>query len=289
MKRRAKGGVFWLLASGTVMLLAIVLAPFAVVVAGSVLNTNFLGMSTEQWAGGAGTSLLSSHWFGYVWDLYHASLAFSVRLALLSTFFCLLLGLPAGYALAQGHFRGQRLFEAVVMLPLALPGIVLSIALIQAYAAIRGSWWLIFGGHLIYTLPFMVRIIINALHSFDCTELDLCARGMGANFPQRFAWVVLPNLRRAMTSGCLMVFAVSWGEFNVSYLLNTPLHQTYPAALYATYTSNSFQVAGAATTIFLCGIVPALLAIQLLAGEARSETGLASSSSPETGIQSSAV
>ena len=69
-----------------------------------------------------------------------------------------------------------------------------------------------------------------------------------------------------MIAGSLMVFAVSWGEFNVSYLLNTPLHQTYPAALYATYTSNSFQVAGAATTIFLGGIVPALLAIQLLDG-----------------------
>ena len=268
MKRRAQGGIFWLLAICTLMMLATILAPFAVVVAGSVLNTSFLGMSTEQWAGGAGKSLLSFHWFGYVWNLYHASFGFSVRLALLSTLFCLLLGVPGGYALAQGDFPGCRLWETIVMLPLALPGIVLSIALIQAYAAIRGSWWLIFGGHLMYTLPFMVRIIINALRSFDSLELDLCARGMGVSFPQRFAWVVLPNLRHAMTSGCLMVFAVSWGEFNVSYLLNTPLHQTYPAALYATYTSNSFQVAGAATTIMLCGIVPALLAIQMLGKEA---------------------
>ncbi len=271
MKRRGRGGVFWLWASCTLLMLTVVLAPFVVVVAGSMLNTSFLGLSTEQWAGGAGTSLVSFHWFGYVWDLYHASLGFSVRLALLSTLFCLILGVPGGYVLALENFPARRLFEAIVMLPLALPGIVLSIALIQAYAAVRGSWWLIFGGHLIYTLPFMVRIVINALRSFDCTELDLCARGLGANFPQRFAWIVLPNLRRAMTSGCLMVFAVSWGEFNVSYLLNTPLHQTFPAALYATYTSNSFQVAGAATTIFLCGVVPALLAIQLLGAGVRAE------------------
>lgn len=118
----------------------------------------------------------------------------------------------------------------------------------------------------------MVRIVAGALRSFDFAALDLCARGLGAGFGQRFAWVYLPNLRRAMVTGSLMVFAVSWGEFNVSYLLNTPLHQTFPAALYATYTSNSFQVAGAATTIFLGGIVPALLAIQFLGGEARSQT-----------------
>ena len=277
MNERPTSGKFWLLASGTMLLLTVVLAPFAVVVAGSVFNTSFLGLSTEQWAGQSGSSPLSFHWFGYVWGLYHASLAFSLRLALLSTLFCLLIGVPGGYGLARTAFPGKRLLEALVMLPLALPGIVMSIALIQAYAAVRGSWWLIFGGHLLYTLPFMVRMIVNTLRSFDFAELDLCACGLGANFLQRFAWIFLPNLRSAMLSGSLVVFAVSWGEFNVSYLLNTPLHQSYPAALYATYTSNSFQVAGAATTIFLCGIVPALLAIQIFGGEARSEIAGAAS------------
>ncbi|MBE7210645.1 MAG: ABC transporter permease subunit [Gluconacetobacter diazotrophicus] len=270
--RRRGGGGFWLLAAGTALLLVCVSAPFAVVVAGSVLNTSFLGLSTEQWAGETGTSVFSLHWFGYVWGLYHEALAFSLRLAVLSTLACLLLGVPGACGLALGRFPGRAWLEVLVNLPLALPGIAMSIALIQAYAAVRGSWWLIFGGHLLYTLPFMVRIVAGALRSFDLAALDLCARGLGAGFGQRFAWIFLPNLRRAMVSGCLMVFAVSWGEFNVSYLLNTPLHQTFPAALYATYTSNSFQVAGAATTIFLGGIVPALLAIQVLGGEARSQT-----------------
>ncbi len=267
-----RGGGFWLLAAGTAALLVCVSAPFAVVVLGSVLNTSFLGLSTEQWAGKTGTTLFSFHWFGYVWDLYHESLGFSLRLASLSTGACLLLGVPGACALVLGRFPGRAWLETLVALPLALPGIALSIALIQAYAAVRGSWWLIFSGHLLYTLPFMVRIVAGALRSFDFAALDLCARGLGAGFRQRFAWIILPNLRRATVSGSLMVFAVSWGEFNVSYLLNTPLHQTFPAALYATYTSNSFQVAGAATTIFLGGIVPALLAIQFLGGEARSQT-----------------
>jgi putative spermidine/putrescine transport system permease protein len=227
------------------------------------LNTSFLGLSTEQWAGQSGASIVSFHWFGYVWELYRGSLFFSLRLAFLSTLLCLLIGVPGAYALAQPGFRGRRFLETLTMLPLALPGIALSIALIQTYAAARGSWWLILGGHLLYTLPFMIRIVLNALQSFDLAALELCARGLGANPWQRFGLVVLPNLRAAMISGSLAVFAVSWGEFNVSYLLNTPLHQTFPAALYATYTSNSFQVASAATCIFLGGLVPLLLLMQM--------------------------
>jgi putative spermidine/putrescine transport system permease protein len=261
---------FWLLAALTLLLLLIVLSPFALVVAGAVLNTSFLGMSTEQWASNAGRALFSFHWFGYVWELYHGSFYFSLRLSLLSTLLGLVIGVPGGFALVRSNFPGAGALEAFVMLPLAMPGIALSIALIQAYAVIRGSWWLILCGHLLYTLPFMVRLVTDALRSFDAAGLEVCAQGLGANFRQRFVLVILPNLRHAMTSGALMVFAVSWGEFNVSFLLNTPLNQTYPAALYATYTSNSFQVGSAATVIFLMVSIPALLAIQWLGGKSHS-------------------
>ncbi|MDB6138024.1 MAG: binding--dependent transport system inner rane component family protein, partial [Verrucomicrobiaceae bacterium] len=272
MRRQARPASFWLLAVLTLVLLAVVLLPFAVVIAGAVLNTSFLGISTEPWAGDAGASIISFHWFGYVWDLYHNSFYFSLRVAVLSTLLCLLIGVPGGYVLAQPGLPGRRLAEAVVMLPLALPGIAMSIALIQAWAMIRGSWWLILGGHLLYTIPFMVRVVIDGLRSFDRAELEACARGMGATFWQRFRMIVLPSLRPSMVAGSLMVFAVSWGEFNVSYLLNTPVHQTYPAALYATYTSNSFQVGSAATVIFLCVVVPALLGIQWLGGRPGAST-----------------
>lgn len=266
MMSHTRGLSFWLLAALTLALLVIVLAPFAVVVAGAVLKTSFLGISSEQWAGGQDASPVSFHWFGYVWGLYHDAFFFSLRLGLLSTVLCLLIGVPGGYALATPGLRGGRLLESVVMLPLALPGIAMSIALIQAYAVVRGSWWLILGGHLLYTLPFMVRLVINGLRSFDVAGLERSAQGLGAGFVQRFMLVVLPNIRQPVISGALLVFAASWGEFNISYLLNTPLNQTYPAALYATYTSNSFQVGSAATVIFLAVILPVLLAIQWMGG-----------------------
>lgn len=264
MPKRARRREFWALLGVTLALLVVVLAPFVVVVLGSFLNASLLGVSTEQWAAGS-ESFVTLKWFRYVFDLYGSSLFFSVKLALLSVLLCLFIGVPGGYVIARHRLD---FLETLALLPLSLPGIALSIGLIQAFAIVRGAWWLILAGHLLYTLPFMVRLVTGALRSFDLARLEACAQTLGASFPQRFRLVVLPNLRHAMTVGSLLVFAVSWGEFNVSYLLNTPLHQTYPAALYATYTSNSFAVAGAATTIFLAVIIPLLLAMQWIGGDA---------------------
>jgi len=266
--KKSPGFGYWGLQAYTWVLLILVISPFVVVTLGAFINTSLLGISTEQWSGDSGTSSVTFHWFGYVWDLYRDTLFFSVRLATLSAVFCLFIGVPGGYMIVRHRNLATNLLEATVMLPLALPGISFSIALIQAYAVVRGSWWLILGGHLLYTMPFMVRLVTGVLRSLNLEALENTARSLGAGPWQRFFYVVLPNLRNALITGALLAFAISWGEFNVSFLLNTPLHQTYPAALYATYTSNSFQVGSAATVIFLIVLTPTLWIIQRIGGSA---------------------
>ena len=78
-----------------------------------------------------------------------------------------------------------------------------------------------------------------------------------------------------MIVGSLLVFAISLGEFNASFLLNTPINQTFPAALYDSYTNDSFQVSSAATSIFMFVVVPVLLAIQFIGGKQMKEIGSA--------------
>jgi putative spermidine/putrescine transport system permease protein len=250
----------------TWFLLLVVVSPILVVVLGAFLNASFLGVASEQWAGRNGASVFNHGWFMYVFHLYGGTMRFSLILALLSVAICATVSLPAAYVLVRSKFLGVRLLEEVTLLPLSIPGIALSIGLIQAYIIVRGQWWLILCGHLLYTVPLMVRVLTNALRSFDAEQLQTAAQSLGASWWQRFVFVVIPNLRHSLVVGSLLVFAVSWGEFNVSYLLNTPLHQTFPAALYATYTANSFPVSSAATTIFLAIIIPVLLALQWLGG-----------------------
>jgi putative spermidine/putrescine transport system permease protein len=251
----------------TWILLAIVAAPVLVVLAGAFLDPSLLGVSSERWVADAAPSMWAPGWFGYIFGLYGSSMRFSLLLALLSVAICTLVSVPAAYAIVRSESRLAKVLEEIALLPLSIPGIALSIGLIQAYVIVRGQWWLILCGHVIYTIPLMMRVVVNALRGVDLEKLQNTAQSLGANRRQRFFYVVVPNLRHSIIVGSLLVFAISWGEFNVSFLLNTPLHQTYPAALYSTYTANSFAVSSAATTIFLAVIIPVLLALQLVGGK----------------------
>lgn len=244
------------------LLATAVLLPVVVVVAGALFPTLRLGTTSEQWVTG-GEGFVSLKYFAYVLELYSRPLAYSALLALTSVVVGLALALPAAYALVRHRFPGATLLEELALLPLAVPGIAVAIALIQTWSLMRGEWWFVAVGHVLYTLPLLLRTLLHALRG-DAFELEAAAATLGAGPWQRFRHVTWPRLRRPASLGALIVAAVSWGEFNASFLLATPLHQPFPAALYATYTSNSFAVSSAATAIFLAGIVPLLFAIQWL-------------------------
>ncbi|BCS53239.1 ABC transporter permease [Geobacter sp. SVR] len=246
----------------TAALMALILLPLLAVVLGSCVNVSLLGLSSDLWSGNR-HELLDFSAFGYILEHYGDWAFFSLELALACVVICLLAAVPAGYAVVRHPFPGSGVLEELVLLPLSLPGITLSIALLSTYGELRGPL-LVLAGHLLYTIPFMFKVVTATLRSFDVARLEDAARSLGASLFQRLFLVVLPNLRHAMTIGSLLVFAVSWGEFNVSFLLNRGRPQTFPAVLYDTYTNQSIQISSAATTIFLAIVIPALIAVQWL-------------------------
>ena len=226
------------------LLLAVVAAPLAVVVAGSVLNPRFPGVTSESWEAGS----RHATWFSYVLSLYGRHLARSAVLALCVVALAFVLGAPAAYGLSRRKDAFARAMAVLLDAPLAVPGLATLAA-----------------GHLIYALPFFVRAAGNALSGGNVPELEEAAAVSGAGRWQRFRRVVLPIARPGLLAGALMAFTISWGEFNVSFLLATPTTSTFPSALYLTYTTNSFPVAAAATTLFLAAAVPALALLQRIA------------------------
>ena len=244
-----------------VLLLVVVVAPLVVVVIGSAVDTSLLGLTSESWQQDA--SALS--WFSYVMELYGEHLLRSVWLALAVVAGAFLIGFPAAYALARRSDAFSATVRVLLDAPLAIPGLTVGIGLLLAYPAGRASGATLAAGHLLYALPFFVRAATNALSAAGLPELEEAAAAAGANAWQRLQRVVLPLARPGLLAGALMAFTISWGEFNVSFLLATPTTQTFPAALYLTYTTNSFPVAAAATTLFLAAATPALLLLQRIA------------------------
>jgi putative spermidine/putrescine transport system permease protein len=151
------------------------------------------------------------------------------------------------------------------------------LALILAYGQMRGfrsSYAFIWVGHMVFTLPFMVRTVAAAFARPELKSLDEAARSLGANFGQRFLGVLVPAVAPAIAAGALMVFTLSVGEFNLTWMLHTPLMRTLPVGLADSYASMRLEVGSAYTLVFLLVILPVLWGLQAAASLLQSRYGL---------------
>lgn len=211
---------------------------------------------------------LTLRWVFEVWNSYRDTIFRSIGIAVACLGITVLLGVPAAYALARSGNRLARLFEELIMLPVAVPGLATALALIATYGTLGGfrtSWSFILVGHVVFTLPFMVRAVLAVLYSIDLATLEEGAASLGANFRQRFFDIVLPNCRNGILAGALMVVTLSIGEFNLTWLLHTPLTKTLPVGLADAYASLRLEIGSAYTLVFFLMIVPLLIAMQAFA------------------------
>ncbi|WP_342618619.1 ABC transporter permease subunit [Rhodoferax sp. GW822-FHT02A01] len=231
-----------------------------------VVLSMLAGVTTNYIAGLQ--SGLTTRWLFEVWDGYRDTLFRSIGIALACLVITLLLGVPAAYALARMRNRLARWVEELLVLPVAVPGLATALALIATYGgwgSFRTSWVFILIGHVLFTLPFMVRSVLAVLLAIDLKTLEEGAASLGASFRQRFFDLVLPNCRNGILAGALMVVTLSMGEFNMTWLLHTPLTKTLPVGLADAYASLRLEIGSAYTLIFFLMIVPLLWAMQTLA------------------------
>jgi len=219
------------------------------------------------------TSGLTLRWVGEVWTLYGETVFRSLLVALSCLGVTLVLGVPAAYVLAKRRTRLSRLIEELLVMPVAVPGLAIALALLISYGGWRGfrtSWLFILTGHVLFTLPFMVRAVLAVIAAIDLKALEEGAASLGAGFLQRLATVVLPNCRSGILAGALMVVTLSMGEFNLTWMLHTPLTKTLPVGLADSYASMRLEIGSAYTLIFFVMIVPLLVGLQWLTSPRRS-------------------
>jgi putative spermidine/putrescine transport system permease protein len=220
---------------------------------------------------------LTLQWVVQVWELYSDTIFRSLVIALATLGVTLVVGIPAAYALHLRSDRFSRAIEEIITLPLAIPGLALALALLLTYGGFsdfRRSWLFILAGHAVFTLPFMVRSVLAMFGAIDVKTLDEGAASLGASPWRRFRDVIVPNAAPGILAGSLMVVTLSLGEFNLTWMLHTPLTKTLPVGLADSYASMRLEVASAYTLVFFVMIIPLLIAMQIFAGYRRSPTVL---------------
>ena len=256
MKKKTK--LFYIQLILTLLVCAFLIVPVVQSVTAGLTTNYIVGLKSG----------LTLQWFVKVWELYRDTIFRSIMIGLVCLGCTLVLGVPAAYTMVKRQNRFTRVFEELLVTPLAVPGLATALALIISYGGFthfRRSWVFILVGHVIFTLPFMVRSVIAVMSSINLNQFEEGAASLGAGFWNRFFHIAIPNSMPGILAGSLMVFTLSIGEFNLTWMLHTPQTKTLPVGLADSYASMRLEIGSAYTIVFFLMIIPLLVAMQWVA------------------------
>jgi multiple sugar transport system permease protein len=189
------------------------------------------------------------------------SLFRSIQVALVTLTLSLLLGAPAGYAIARYAFRGRNAFRLIILSTRAFPIVILSIPLAVTFIqwGIYDTIWAVALMHTALALPFAVLITSSIFISVP-RELEEAAQTLGCNPIQAFLKVALPLALPGLAAAALFTFVLSWNEVFAAVIL-TLRERTLPAHVLSVLTQSPVPFRFAAGFFLL---VPSLVVIFII-------------------------
>jgi putative spermidine/putrescine transport system permease protein len=146
-------------------------------------------------------------------DGLRASVIIGLANALLAT----LAGTAAAIAIHRYRFRGRAFLQAFVMLPVALPAIVLGLGLLYALSSYNMRPGLLAAtlGHAVIGVPYVFAMVSAALANYD-NSLERASLGLGASPIRTFLLVTFPLIRDGVIAGGITSFLFSFDNFSLS-------------------------------------------------------------------------
>ncbi|MBS7543143.1 ABC transporter permease [Ancylobacter oerskovii] len=184
----------------------------------------------------------------------------SIAIALLVTAISVVIATFGALAFARYDWKGRRLYQKLILLPVFFPQPVLGLALLLGFNAvgIQTSWLTAVFAHLVWIVPVVTLVIAIQVYGFD-PSLEEAAYDLGCTRVQVFREVTLPLLWPGIWSGMLFAFLLSWSNFPLS-LYTAGADSTIPKWLYAK------MVAGYTPMVPALGTMATLGAASLLLG-----------------------
>ncbi|TBU92660.1 ABC transporter permease [Stutzerimonas kirkiae] len=188
----------------------------------------------------------------------------SISIALLVTAISVLLAFFGALAFARYDWKGRKLYQKLLLLPIFFPQAVLGLALLLWLNAlgIMPSWKTAVLAHLVWIVPVVTLVIAIKVYSYDAT-LEEAAVDLGASRWMVFREVTLPLLWPGIWSGALFAFLLSWGNFPLS-LYTAGADSTVPKWLYSKMVSGYTPMVPALGTMSTLAAMAVLLLAALL-------------------------
>jgi putrescine transport system permease protein len=214
-------------------------------------------------------------------SLYVDTFLYSVKVAAVSTFWCLLLGYPMAYAIARSKPSTRNLLLMLIILPfwtsfllrvyawvglLKTNGVInntlLAMGLIDEPLTLLYTDFAVYVGIVYSYLPFMILPLYSNLEKHDLTLLEAAA-DLGARPFKAFFKVTLPLSMPGIVAGCLLVFIPAVGEFVIPSLLGRTDQLMIGTVLSAQFFgARNWPVAGAVAIVLLLVLLLPILLLQ---------------------------
>jgi len=214
-------------------------------------------------------------------SLYVDTFLYSVKVAAVSTFWCLLIGYPMAYAIARSKPSTRNLLLMLIILPfwtsfllrvyawvglLKTNGVInnalLALGLIDQPLTLLYTDFAVYIGIVYSYLPFMILPLYSNLEKHDLTLLEAAA-DLGARPVKAFLKVTLPLSMPGIVAGCLLVFIPAVGEFVIPSLLGRTDQLMIGTVLSAQFFgARNWPVAGAVAIVLLLVLLLPILLFQ---------------------------
>jgi putative spermidine/putrescine transport system permease protein len=144
----------------------------------------------------------------------------SVIIAIGSTVLATIAGTAAAIALNHYRFSGRSTIQALLMLPLALPGILIGLGLLFTLPMLNLQLGMLAAmlGHAVIGIPYVVAMVLAALSSFDRT-LERASLNLGVGPIGTFFRITFPHIRLGVAAGAIATFLISLDNISLSLFI----------------------------------------------------------------------
>ena len=182
------------------------------------------------WAG------FTTDWYGEVFrnrNIVNAART-SLWVAFWSTVVSTIVGTLTAIAMERFRFRGKRMYDAVLYLPIIIPDIVMALSTLLFFVmvGIPLSRYTILIAHIAFNIAFVAIVVRARLSDLDSTY-EQAAADLGANPWQTFRYVTFPLLAPGIVAGALLAFTLSLDDFVITFFMAGPNATTLPVQVYS--------------------------------------------------------
>jgi spermidine/putrescine transport system permease protein len=222
-------------------------------------------------------SKFSVDWQGFTLEWYRRllerpdilqGLRASLIVGLGATVISAVLGTLLALALGRGRFRGRRVWEGFLYVPIVTPEIVVGISLLLLFALLEFPLGLtsITIAHVAFCLSFVVIVVLARIQGMD-ENLEEAAMILGADEITTFWKITVPQLWPGILSGALLAFTMSFDDFVITSFVSGPGSSTLPIVVYGMVRKNVEPSINAISTIILLGTAVLIYGADRLARE----------------------